>query len=137
MRSLDIPVDSAIAVNSRSYRLQSKAEQEQLKRLVLQNERRQETSDLQCMSADVLGSEYSCLLQSFRRTLVLEAYECVSFIHEYTPLISTQYARTRCERSANATGQRCFAPLVLCSTRQEGETGDCFHAAFASGTAIL
>lgn len=40
-------MDSAIAVNSRTYQLQNKAEQEQLKRLVLQNERRQEQSEKQ------------------------------------------------------------------------------------------
>ena len=49
MRSLDIPVDSAIAVHSRTYQMQSKAEQEHLKRLVLQNERRQGQSEMQGM----------------------------------------------------------------------------------------
>lgn len=47
IREIAIPVDSAIAVNSRTYQLQNKAEQEQLKRLVLQNERRQGQSDMQ------------------------------------------------------------------------------------------
>lgn len=52
-RSLEIPVDSAIAVGSISARERNKAEQEQLKRLVLQNERRQEQADKQgqCPSA--------------------------------------------------------------------------------------
>nr|XP_031861440.1 uncharacterized protein CI109_003044 [Kwoniella shandongensis]KAA5528512.1 hypothetical protein CI109_003044 [Kwoniella shandongensis] len=47
VRSLEIPVNSTIAMNSRSYQAQSKAEQEQLKRLVLQNERRLERSEMQ------------------------------------------------------------------------------------------
>ncbi|KAK8844121.1 hypothetical protein IAR55_006915 [Kwoniella newhampshirensis] len=47
IRSLEIPIDSNIAMNSRSYQAQSKAEQEQLKRLVLQNERRLERSEIQ------------------------------------------------------------------------------------------
>lgn len=34
VRTLEIPVDSAIAVNTRSQQLQNKQEQEQLKRLV-------------------------------------------------------------------------------------------------------
>ncbi|WWC90992.1 uncharacterized protein L201_005931 [Kwoniella dendrophila CBS 6074] len=47
IRSLDIPIDSTIAMNSRSNQAQSKAEQEQLKRLVLQNERRLERAEVQ------------------------------------------------------------------------------------------
>jgi hypothetical protein len=47
VRDIEIPIDSAIAVNSRTYQLQNKAEQEQLKRLVLQNERRQGLSEMQ------------------------------------------------------------------------------------------
>jgi len=47
MRNLDIPLDSAIAVNSMSHQQRNKAEQEQLKRLVLQNERRLEKSEMQ------------------------------------------------------------------------------------------
>ncbi|WVQ63661.1 uncharacterized protein L199_001814 [Kwoniella botswanensis] len=47
IRSLDIPLDSTIAMNSRSHQAQSKAEQEQLKRLVLQNERRLERAEVQ------------------------------------------------------------------------------------------
>ncbi|WVQ81313.1 hypothetical protein IAT38_003436 [Cryptococcus sp. DSM 104549] len=47
VRSLAIPVDSTIAMNSKSQQAQSKAEQEQLKRLVLQNERRLERSELE------------------------------------------------------------------------------------------
>nr|XP_018259411.1 uncharacterized protein I303_08339 [Kwoniella dejecticola CBS 10117]OBR81569.1 hypothetical protein I303_08339 [Kwoniella dejecticola CBS 10117] len=47
IRSLDIPVDSNIAMNSRTHQAQSKAEQEQLKRLVLQNERRLERAEVQ------------------------------------------------------------------------------------------
>jgi regulator of nonsense transcripts 2 len=56
MRAVDIPADSAIAVNSRSYQLQNKAEQEHLKRLVLQNERRQEQSEKtgECLVKDFL-----------------------------------------------------------------------------------
>ncbi|WRT69288.1 uncharacterized protein IL334_006272 [Kwoniella shivajii] len=46
IRSLDIPIDSTIAMNSRTYQAQSKAEQEQLKRLVLQNERRLERAEV-------------------------------------------------------------------------------------------
>ncbi|WVQ93013.1 hypothetical protein IAU59_000076 [Kwoniella sp. CBS 9459] len=46
MRSLDIPIDSTIAMNSMSYQAQSRAEQEQLKRLVLQNERRLERAEV-------------------------------------------------------------------------------------------
>lgn len=46
IRDIDIPLDSAIAVNSRTYQMKNKAEQEQLKRLVLQNERRQGQSEL-------------------------------------------------------------------------------------------
>ncbi|KAJ9107589.1 hypothetical protein QFC21_001048 [Naganishia friedmannii] len=45
VRTLEIPVDSAIAINTRSQQLQNKQEQEQLKRLVLQNERRLEQSE--------------------------------------------------------------------------------------------
>lgn len=45
IRSLDIPVDSAIAVNSLSQQEKTRQEQEQMKRLVLQNERRQEASE--------------------------------------------------------------------------------------------
>lgn len=44
-RSFAIPVDSAIAVNSMTAQERNKAEQEHLKRLVLQNERRQEQAD--------------------------------------------------------------------------------------------
>ncbi len=47
IRDIAIPLDSAIAVNSRSYQMKNKAEQEQLKRLVLQNERRQGKDELQ------------------------------------------------------------------------------------------
>ncbi|KAK6906386.1 hypothetical protein I203_100371 [Kwoniella mangroviensis CBS 8507] len=47
IRSLDIPLDSTIAMNSRSHQAQSKAEQEQLKRLVLQNEWRLERAEVQ------------------------------------------------------------------------------------------
>ena len=47
LRNLDIPVDSAIALNSMSNQQKNKAEQEQLKRLVLQNERRQGKDELQ------------------------------------------------------------------------------------------
>ena len=47
MRNLDIPLDSAIALNSMSHQQRNKAEQEQLKRLVLQNERRLEKSEMQ------------------------------------------------------------------------------------------
>ena len=47
MRNLDIPLDSAIALNSLSHQQKNKAEQEQLKRLVLQNERRLEKSEMQ------------------------------------------------------------------------------------------
>ncbi|WVR08877.1 hypothetical protein IAU60_005936 [Kwoniella sp. DSM 27419] len=46
MRSLDIPMDSTIAMNSRTNQAQSRAEQEQLKRLVLQNERRLERAEV-------------------------------------------------------------------------------------------
>lgn len=46
LRSVDIPVDSTIASNVRAHQLASKAEQEQLKRLVLQNEQRQENEGL-------------------------------------------------------------------------------------------
>lgn len=46
IRDIEIPMDSAIAVNSRTHQMQHKAEQEQLKRLVLQNERRQEKSEM-------------------------------------------------------------------------------------------
>jgi len=48
MRSLDIPMDSNIAVNLQNYQQQSLAERQQLKRLVLQNEARQEQSEVQC-----------------------------------------------------------------------------------------
>ncbi|ADV23037.1 hypothetical protein I315_04869 [Cryptococcus gattii Ru294] len=47
LRTLAIPVDSTIALNSKSQQAQSKAEQEQLKRLVLQNERRLERSEME------------------------------------------------------------------------------------------
>lgn len=40
-------MDSTIALNSKSQQAQSKAEQEQLKRLVLQNERRLERSEME------------------------------------------------------------------------------------------
>ncbi|OCF78858.1 hypothetical protein I204_00802 [Kwoniella mangroviensis CBS 8886] len=50
IRSLDIPLDSTIAMNSRSHQAQSKAEQEQLKRLVLQNEWRLERAEVQGQS---------------------------------------------------------------------------------------
>lgn len=46
IRDIAIPLDSAIAVNSRTHQLKNKAEQEQLKRLVLQNERRQGQSEM-------------------------------------------------------------------------------------------
>lgn len=46
LRNLDIPLDSAIAVNSMSHQQRNKAEQEQLKRLVLQNERRLGQSEM-------------------------------------------------------------------------------------------
>ncbi|OXM78214.1 hypothetical protein C364_04151 [Cryptococcus neoformans Bt63] len=47
LRTLAIPVDSTIALNTRTQQAQSKAEQEQLKRLVLQNERRLERSEME------------------------------------------------------------------------------------------
>lgn len=47
MRDIEIPLESSIAVHSRTYQLQNKAEQEQLKRLVLENERRQGISEMQ------------------------------------------------------------------------------------------
>lgn len=40
-------MDSTIALNSKSQQAQSKAEQERLKRLVLQNERRLERSEME------------------------------------------------------------------------------------------
>lgn len=46
MRSVDIPIDSSIASNVRTHQAASRAEQEQLKRLVLQNEKRLENEDL-------------------------------------------------------------------------------------------
>jgi len=52
LRSLEIPAESAIAINSRSYQERNKAEQEQLKRLVLQNERRLEQSEIQSFVQD-------------------------------------------------------------------------------------
>ena len=45
VRAVEIPIDSTIALNTRSQQLASEAEKEQLKRLVLQNERRQEQSE--------------------------------------------------------------------------------------------
>jgi hypothetical protein len=48
MRSLDIPLESSIAVNLQNYQQQSLAERQQLKQLVLQNEARQEQSEVQC-----------------------------------------------------------------------------------------
>jgi hypothetical protein len=41
-------MDSNIAVNLQAYQQQSLAERQQLKRLVLQNEARQEQSEVQC-----------------------------------------------------------------------------------------
>jgi hypothetical protein len=41
-------MDSNIAVNLQNYQQQSLAERQQLKRLVLQNEARQEQSEVQC-----------------------------------------------------------------------------------------
>ena len=55
MRSLDIPMDSNIAVNLQNYQQQSLAERQQLKRLVLQNEARQEQSEVQCRYPRNLG----------------------------------------------------------------------------------
>lgn len=49
MRDLDIPMDSNIAVNLQNYQQQSLAERQQLKRLVLQNEARQEHAEVQSM----------------------------------------------------------------------------------------
>jgi regulator of nonsense transcripts 2 len=46
VRSVDIPIDSSIASNVRTHQAASRAEQEQLKRLVLQNEKRLENEDL-------------------------------------------------------------------------------------------
>ncbi|ORY33038.1 armadillo-type protein [Naematelia encephala] len=66
MRSLDVPVDSAMALNIRTHQLQSKAEQEQLKRLVLQNERRQERSELHgqsCYQAATYSTDESLALE--------------------------------------------------------------------------
>lgn len=45
VRNVDIPLDSSIASNVRSHQAAIRAEQEQLKRLVLQNERRLENED--------------------------------------------------------------------------------------------
>ena len=53
MRNLDIPMDSTIALNIKTQQLQNKAEQEQLKRLVLQNERRQDLSERSGESDDM------------------------------------------------------------------------------------
>ncbi|ORX39238.1 armadillo-type protein [Kockovaella imperatae] len=53
LRNLDIPLDSSIAVNVRSQQQQNKAEQEQLKRLVLQNERRQDNQERSAMEQDM------------------------------------------------------------------------------------
>ncbi|KAK4687311.1 regulator of nonsense transcripts 2, partial [Tremellales sp. Uapishka_1] len=53
--AIDIPVDSTIAINSRSQQLQNKMEQETLKRLVLQNERRQERSEMDDLEQHARG----------------------------------------------------------------------------------
>jgi regulator of nonsense transcripts 2 len=57
LRSLEIPLESAIAINALSHQERSKAEQEQLKRLVLQNERRLERSEMdgRCFLLCALG----------------------------------------------------------------------------------
>jgi regulator of nonsense transcripts 2 len=47
MRALDIPMDSNIAMKLQTNQLQSQAERQQLKRLVLQNEARQGQSEMQ------------------------------------------------------------------------------------------
>ncbi|WVN87840.1 uncharacterized protein L203_103035 [Cryptococcus depauperatus CBS 7841] len=47
MRTFEIPIDSQIALNSRTQQAQSKAEQERLKMLVLQNERRLERNEIE------------------------------------------------------------------------------------------
>jgi hypothetical protein len=51
MRALDIPMDSNIAMNLQSYQQQSLAERQHLKKLVLQNEARQEQSEVQSESS--------------------------------------------------------------------------------------
>ncbi|GHJ86192.1 hypothetical protein NliqN6_2594 [Naganishia liquefaciens] len=53
VRTLDIPLDSALAINTRSQQLQNKQEQEQLKRLVLQNERRLEQNEQAAMEQSI------------------------------------------------------------------------------------
>ncbi|RXK37451.1 hypothetical protein M231_05274 [Tremella mesenterica] len=55
MRPLQVPTDSNIAINLRSHQERSKAEQEHLKRLVLQNERRQELSEIQSLEQERKG----------------------------------------------------------------------------------
>ena len=68
LRNLDIPLDSAIAVNSMSHQQRNKAEQEQLKRLVLQNERRQEKSELLCECCAFGSGRRQLMNQRFKRT---------------------------------------------------------------------
>ena len=53
MRQVDIPLDSNIANKVRSHKAQSKAEQEHLKRLVLQNEKRQENEDFEAIGHSI------------------------------------------------------------------------------------
>ena len=49
MKQLAIPAESALAVQTRSAQLQDKVEQQQLKRLVLNYEQREEAEELKGM----------------------------------------------------------------------------------------
>ena len=75
-KSMDIPLDSAIAIHTLEKRAQDAAEHEQLKRLVLDYEQREEASEKQgaphktrSQHTDVLMSNWSLLRTAFRDTL--------------------------------------------------------------------
>lgn len=59
IRTLEVPIESALAQNTRSHQLQNKQEQEQLKRLVLQNERRQEENERATLAQNLSRSMFA------------------------------------------------------------------------------
>ena len=54
MKQLDIPSESALAVQTRTAQLQDKVEQQHLKRLVLDYEQREEVEELRGLSQSTL-----------------------------------------------------------------------------------
>lgn len=77
---MDIPFDSPIAVNTRTNQMQDKLEQQQMKKLVLNHEMRQEDHEKKSASCFLDLHLYSMYILEYKRTctyfwaLVLSRY---------------------------------------------------------------